>query len=204
MSIKLISTTIEVDGQLQVIPADVDAPITEPVEPVVATYDEFGLSFDAVYGVAVKIESVDLFVKSIENGDEFEKAVAAKARKHGVRFAMVLPGREGFERGSDLYKRVHFNRPQSLQFASGWQGAMLFQPFYPEIKEPIDTANRSKQEAEGKLGPKVPGIRTPVLGFDPSDDWEVAGERYIAELKRAITFKRNKKPGQPVVSPGKF
>jgi hypothetical protein len=195
MTIKLISSTILVDGQIQVIPADVDAPTTEPVEPVEDVFDQFGMSDDAAFGVAVRIKSVDLFVKSIENGDEFEKAVAAKALKHGVRFAMVLPGRPGFERGGDLFNLVHFNRPQSLQFASGWQGAMMFRPFYPEHKEPI--------KPNSERGPKADGILTPVLGFDPRDDWESAGESYIAQLKRDITRRRNTRPGAPIVSPGR-
>jgi len=191
------------DGSIEILGGD-----TPPVPGSLvdsAMFDENGIGLEPLEGTQVcfRVQAVDEAVRRMAMGDAADKAIAAKALQHGQYFALVLPYRDNFERGSELFKRVHYNRPQAFQFASGWTGKMLFPAYRPGV---IGQVDQSKSDEENDLlhGLALPGVVCPTFGFDPQDDWEDVGERYVAQLTRdANALRRSMVPGAilPEASP---
>jgi hypothetical protein len=204
---RVLSTKIQHDdGRVEIIEIE-ESTVVQAIDE--SLYDADGLSFEMQYGCAVRILEVDKFVAELAVGDEYEQAVAAKALEHAQFFALVCPGRVGHEYGDpandiprgERWILVHRNRPQTLQFTTGWSGGMRFVKFYPNTTQPVNLAKKDEEQPE--RGEAAPGIVTPVLGFDPGDDYLDAGASYISFLKREVTSRRNASPGSPGVSPSR-
>ncbi len=190
--LEFVSATFKDDaGGLVVVSGD--QAVTPPPVPGIE-YDERGFSVNGLFNVAWRIREIDEFANQLARGDEFQQAAAAKIRQYASHFALILPWREQFAQAngenSDEWKLVHFNRPQQLQFVSGWLGETQFRPFYPDTTEEVVVALTSEEQpARGVL---YLGIVTPILGFDPNDDWEGTVSAYKNIIGRGIVSARNK------------
>lgn len=183
-------------------------------------YDEYGLSLDPVgpgpFACCFYLQDVDQYIDHLSRGDEFDQRVAAEAPRV---FAIIAPGREGFEppvyenqdvpitsgeRGAmvkeagELYKLVSLNRDPEAEFRTMKNNFVEFDAFYPDTT--VRVSGREKDQP-GR-GEPADGVLVPVQSFNPLDDYQYAPQAYINNLRTLASKYRNYREGQPY--PGQF
>lgn len=171
MTNKLISSTFQntETGQMFTVFAENSAP--PEVNPDL--YDANGWGITMKHDCAVACRAVDEQLALMAGGDQFDQSVAEDYQN--VLFAVFLPDRAYPE---EVKRLINRNRQQSgaaFTLTSGYLGRMTFLKFYP-------AAVRDSQTRKVTWGDADPQVLTPVMGFDPYDDYQTLADEFVRKL----------------------
>jgi len=181
MEAKLISGVFEIDGQVVTVGSSGPGGFPAPVNA--SLYDEAGWSFEMEYS-CVRSKAIDEYLAIAAVGDEFQQL---QARTSPRWFAMFAPGRDYTREERILISRNYNQDGGGKSFASGWTGALIMDPFYPDIKRD-ETDTRPPFSYE--LGEALEGFATPIFGFNIYDIHKYLVDKQIKRMTQGVEISR--------------